>query len=134
MRQNDCLPGAHLLAGRESLVILPGQPVELLHHQAIRFFVGPLAFEFGRVVMLLVLVGTCGNDFGDAGSEFVRREVFTSKSFLDCVGKVRRVVLAVIKLESVPEEAAIESAPRLTCSTDLHETFSASMHAKDRHW
>ncbi len=57
-RKDDGLARANFLVGRQLLVVLPGQPVELLHHLAVGVLVGPFALELGWVVVLIVHVCT----------------------------------------------------------------------------
>ena len=69
--EDDRLAGTGLLAGGELPVLLPGETVELLHHEAVRRLVGPPPLEGNGIVVLVVHVGALGRYLGDAGRETV---------------------------------------------------------------
>ena len=80
--EDDRLARTGLLAGGELPVLLPGETVELPHHETVRRLVGPPPFEGGRIVVLVVDVGALGRYLGDAGRETVRDEEFVAEGVL----------------------------------------------------
>ena len=100
--EDDGLAGAHVLAGRQLPVVLPGEPVELLHHQAVGVFVGPLALELGRVVVSRHSTSApSARMHGDASGEPVGNEIILAEGLLDRVGEIRLLVSALVELEGV---------------------------------
>ncbi|GIW41865.1 MAG: hypothetical protein KatS3mg076_2442 [Candidatus Binatia bacterium] len=99
--KDNRLAGAGILPGGQLLVVLPGQAVEFLHHQAVRRLVGEAALELGRIVVLVVHVGALGEDLGDARREAVGYEVLVTEGILDGVGEVGLARLALVELVGV---------------------------------
>ena len=88
------------LAGRQLLVGLPREAVELSDHQAVALHVRPAALELDRVVVLVVDVGPFGQELSDAGGESVGHEVAVSEGVLDRVGDVGRARLALVEVSN----------------------------------
>ena len=102
----DGFTGTDILTGSQFLIAFPGQPVKFFHHQAVCFFVCPLPFELGRVIMFFIDIRAPGNDLGNSGSEFIRRQVVGGKSILYPVGKIRLARFAVIKFIGIVVDIA----------------------------
>ena len=99
--EDDRLARTGLLAGGELPVLLPGETVELPHHETVRRLVGPPPLEGGRIVVLVVDVGALGRYLGDAGRETVRDEEFVAEGVLYRVAEVGLFRVALVEVVSV---------------------------------
>ncbi len=130
--KNDCFPWTDLLFWRLLFIRLPSKPIELVHHEAVCFFVCPFPLERSWVIVLLINISALGDDFGDTCRETVRNKMALRKRFADRIREVGRALLALIEVKGITFDVGRRRGGKASALTSESTSFSGNRRSRIR--